>query len=178
MSKVTGEIWNNPNLLESSKRGVYVAMKEIPLTQGKVALVDDDDYLELSRFKWYATKHSNSFYAARNLSRNKRIGPAHEYMHRRIIGFPVGVDHIDGDGLNNQKSNLRPATQRENLQNLHIQKTSRFPGVRRDKASNKWRADIRINGKRKFLGNFESEEDAFMCYKRAVENLGEVCISP
>lgn len=94
-------------------------MKTIPLTQGKVALVDDEDYEELSRFKWCATKNRRGkFYAVRGGPRAGGGSPTVQ-MHVVIAGTPAGMDtdHIDGDSLNNQRSNLRICTRAENLSN-------------------------------------------------------------
>lgn len=154
-------------------------MKEIVLTQNQVALVDDCDYERLNKFKWYAKKHRNTFYAGRNFPRingkQYRIN-----MHHEIIGSPpVGKmsDHEDGNGLNNQRYNLRHVTNRQNGQNKkNIQKTSKYPGVSWHKASKKWRTTIRINGKHKHLGLFANEVEAFEAYKQAVEKLGEKVI--
>lgn len=113
-------------------------MKEIPLTQGKVALVDDEDYELVNSLKWYAHLQSGTFYAMRHTPRTdtetrKLIG-----MHKFIIKTPdeFETDHIDGDGLNNQKSNLRVVTTRENQQNQHKEKTSKYPGVSWKKSNN------------------------------------------
>lgn len=88
-------------------------MKEIPLTQGKVALVDDNDYENLCQWNWFAHKRNGIWYAARFNGR-KQI-----HMHRIILDVPddVLVDHKDRDGLNNQRSNLRPATLHQNAFN-------------------------------------------------------------
>ena len=87
-------------------------------------------------------------------------------MHRIITSAPdgIGVDHIDGDGLNNQKRNLRLCTHRGNGQNLHVSKTSKYPGVSWHKASHKWRATVSTPQGYKHLGAFTSEEEAFKTY--------------
>lgn len=149
-------------------------MKEIVLTQGKVALVDDDNYHELSKFKWYAKRHRRTFYAVRNI----RIYPGYGgqrclWMHRVILGDikpPLQTDHIDGDGLNNQRSNLRIVTNRENMQNLHISKTSRFPGVSFVAGRKKpWLAHIAYGStEQKTLGFRSTEEEAYALYCDAV----------
>ena len=151
-------------------------MKEIELTQGKVAIVDDEDYEKLNQFRWYAVKKAGTYYAMRT-----RYEPRRETirMHREILGdIPddMQVDHIDGDGLNNQKANLRIVTNRQNSQNRHIEKSSRYPGVTWHKAGRKWQAYIRINGKQKYLGLYLTEKEAFQAYKGAVDAIGEVVL--
>lgn len=152
-------------------------MKEINLTQGKVAQVDDEDYEFLSQYKWHANKNYQTYYAKRS---DQRDGISSIIsMHRDIMGRSEGmqIDHIDGNGLNNQKSNLRFVTVRQNAQNKkNINKTSKYPGVRWDKDRNKWRANIYINGKTKHLGRFESEEDAFCAYRKTVGDIGEAVV--
>lgn len=152
-------------------------VKEIPLTQGKVALVDDDDFEHLNQFKWYALKDKNTYYARRNISNGDGTQTTIS-MHREILGtIPTGLqtDHIDGNGLNNQKSNLRVVTTRENSQNRHHSKTSRFPGVNFHKGKGHvkkpWQATIGINGKKAFLGYYSTEEQAFAAYKKAVNEV-------
>lgn len=84
-----------------------VIMREIQLSQGKSALVDDKDFDRVDQFKWCAQKRKNGFHAARY------SGKKYVYMHCFILGIS-GVDHIDGNGLNNQMLNLRPATKSQN----------------------------------------------------------------
>lgn len=151
-------------------------MKEIQLTQGKVALVDDEDFERLNQFKWYAHKDGKTFYAMRSLPRIN--GRQHKIrMHHIVIGFPLkGLmsDHCDGNGLNNQRGNLRFVTSRQNSQNRQnlTQRSSQYFGVCWHKGHKKWVAQILINGKRKCLGYFISELDAFNVYCNAVKSLG------
>jgi hypothetical protein len=145
--------------------GAYlgVDMKEIVLTQGRVALVDDCDFERFSEFKWHAQKSANTFYA-------RRMSPAINSkrhmikMHHEIIGCPPKgfmTDHADGNGLNNQRENLRFVTHRQNCQNKkNIETSSQYPGVGWRTQRNKWRARIKINGKEKFLDHFISEFEA------------------
>lgn len=153
-------------------------MKEIKLSQGKVAIVDDEDFDNIHQFKWRASKGRHTFYAVRwNPQEGKYF--VLEHMHRVILNAPIGmqIDHIDGDGLNNQKSNLRLVSCRGNLQNHAMrehQKHSKFPGVSWDKGMSRkkrWIAKIRINGTLKHLGYFETEEEAYECYKGACSKL-------
>lgn len=157
-------------------------MKEIILTQGKVALVSDEDFAMLSQYKWWAHKQPNSFYAGRmiTLSNGKRKPLM---MHQAILGNPEAgkeIDHIDGNGLNNQRSNLRFVTRRQNMQNAvnhRTKHTSKYPGVSYDSRRDKWKAYIKINGTHKDIGRFNTEEEAFQVYKEAVESIGETVIS-
>jgi len=151
-------------------------MKEIFLTQGKVALVDDGMFEELNQRKWYAHKEYNTFYAIRQSPqiKGKRCLI---YMHHAIIGFPpkgFETDHKNGVGLDNQRHNLRFVTCRQNQQNRKNQKkTSQYSGVYWDKDRQKWVAQIRINGIKKKLGHFKIEREAFEIYCQAVEAIGE-----
>jgi len=151
-------------------------MKEISLTQGLKAQVDDDIYEELSQFKWYAHKSRNVYYARRMssaINRKRHI----INMHHKIIGRPSEgkiTDHKDGNGLNNQKGNLRFVTNRQNCQNRkHTTKTSQYPGVCWSKQNKKWNAQIYVNGEWKKLGYFTFETEAFEVYRKAVNALGE-----
>lgn len=157
-------------------------MKKILLTQEKFALVDDEDFEKLNQYKWFAHKAGNSFYAERKspIVNGKRIIIK---MHHEIIGYPpkgFEVDHKNGDGLFNLKSNLRFVTRRQNCQNrknqIRRKKTSQYPGVSWDKRDQKWLSMIQINGILKNLGLFTSEFKAFNAYRQAVESLGETVI--
>jgi hypothetical protein len=141
-------------------------MREIPLVGGKVALVDDNNYDQLLKFKWYYVDHKYTFYAMRH--------PGTVYMHRELLKHCLNmeIDHIDGNGLNNQKSNLRVVTTRQNLQNLHVPKTSKYPGVSWMRHNSRWVAQIRVNNVNKYIGVFKNEHDAAIAYKIACITLG------
>jgi hypothetical protein len=147
-------------------------MREIPLTQGKVALVDDEDYEKLSKIKWCAHKMSKYFYAEHCVNRLDARYTLH--MHREIMNCPSDkeVDHIDGDGLNNQKSNLQIVTHRQNGQNRHHAKTSIYPGVSWSKNERKWVSMIQLNGVYKNLGYFKIESEAHTTYRVACNVFG------
>jgi len=153
-------------------------VKEIILTQGKMALVDDEDFQYLTAFKWSAQKQRNTYYTGRmiNLENGKRKTLM---MHHVIMGTtPEGkeIDHIDGNGLNNQRSNLRFVTRRQNQQNAvnsKVKRTSKYPGVSYDSRRNKWKAYIKINNYHKDIGRFNAEIDAFNAYRNAVESIGD-----
>ena len=148
-----------------------VRHKEIPLSQGGFAIVDEDDYEQISRFNWHSYPGHNTLYARRVFWAGKKTHNVD--MHRVILNPSPGfeVDHIDGNGLNNLRSNLRIVTRRGNAQNRHMIKTSRHPGVHWHKQRGKWVAEIRYNGRRGYLGLFEIEEDAATTYRVACEVL-------
>lgn len=154
-------------------------MKEIKLTQSQVALVDDCDFKKLAFFKWFAHKDGKIFYARRSFWINGKQDTIQ--MHYEIMGKPPAglmTDHINGQGTDNRRKNLRFVTSRQNQQNQNNAKTSsKYPGVCWDKTRGKWMVGIKANGKRKFLGRFINEEEAFEAYKRAVNDLGETIIS-
>lgn len=153
-------------------------MKEIKLTQGKVALVDDEDYEYLNQWKWYALKSRNTFYATRVV----RVGckSMRFYMHRVIMKEPtLLVDHCDSNGLHNYKSNLRECTRRQNGMNRksNNNSTSIYKGVSYSIGIERWVAAIQINGKRKLLGKFLNEIDAALKYNEAAkEYFGEFAL--
>jgi len=144
-------------------------MKVILLNHGKVTFVDDEDFEWLNQWKWHAKKYHRTWYAQRGGFINNRQMTI--FMHREILKTPLGkeTDHKDGDGLNNQRENLRPATKAQNRQNQRPQEgcTSGFKGVHWDRGSNKWRTHIKIKGKQIHLGVFLSEIDAAKAYDRA-----------
>jgi hypothetical protein len=150
-------------------------MKEIPLTQGKVALVDDEDYEFLIQWKWYVQFDGWNWYALRNSETvdGRRTGIK---MHRVIMNAPEGleVDHEDHNGLNNQKKNLRVCAHGKHM--LGKRKycsgvTSRFKGVSWRKENCRWRARLTLGGKLVCLGDFEVEEDAARAYDAAARRL-------
>lgn len=133
------------------------------------AFVDDEDFEELNKYKWHAHKPRNTFYALRFIATPKGQGAV--WMHRVIACTPDGLvtDHIDGDGLNNQRSNLRICTNQENSCNRRKQKnnTSGYRGV--VKRGNIFQATIWANKKRVYLGSFKTKEEAADAYNGAAQ---------
>jgi hypothetical protein len=147
-------------------------MKQIKLTQNKVALVDDEDFDLLSKWKWFAHKVKRSpgrFYAVRNIRNIKEERKI--MMHRLVMDAPKDkcVDHIDGDGLNNQKNNLRICTTSQNFMNTEKRRnnTSGFKGVFKRPNRNKWYSVLTVNYKPRYLGSFSSPEIAHEAYEKA-----------
>ena len=146
-------------------------MKKIKLTQNKFALVDDSDYSFLMKFKWCAHREKSRWYAITNVLKDniKTLGKTQIRMHQMIMERPM-IDHINGDGLDNRKVNLRACTHQEN--NMNRSKgsgSSKFKGVYWDSDRNKWVAQIKKNRKGFYLGSFIKEEDAYKRRKNASE---------
>lgn len=134
--------------------------KQIKLTQGKYALVDDKDYNWLNQYKWCAVKLRKTYYAMRQ-EKGKSV-----YMHRKILGLKPGdgkhTDHINYNGLNNCRCNLRIVTIQQNQFNKPNVK-----GYSWDKNINKWKTLIGFNNKSIYLGHFDNEKDAHKAYLKA-----------
>ena len=152
-------------------------VREIPLTQSQVAIVDDEDYDRLAQHRWWlrrSGRERKALYAVRH----RRMGKWNYEtltIHAELMGRN-GVDHINGDGLDNRRCNLRLATQRQNsanvrprTQNLGRPVTSQFKGVGFHKKGQKWRAYIGIDGKQSHLGLFQNEIDAALAYNAAAK---------
>lgn len=160
-------------------------MKEIALTRGIVAIVDDDDFELISKFNWSA---SNYGYAQAHFTkedgRYTKIS-----MHRLISGLRLGdkreVDHINGNTVDNRRSNLRIVSHSENMKNARQRKTntSGYKGVSWSSSLNRWMAFISVEGRTKNLGMFSDKESAYKAYCNAAlkyhgefANLGNGCV--
>ena len=141
--------------------------KLIPLTQGKFAIVDAADYEWLSKYKWCAQKHCNTFYAVRRAREPRSF----VQMHRQIMGLVKGdgkqVDHRNGNGLDNRRENIRICTNAQNQQNRrsNINCASIYKGVTADRK--RWKAEIKHNNKRHCIGCFATPTEAAHAYDEA-----------
>jgi hypothetical protein len=159
----------------------------IKLTQGQCAIIDAEDYDRVAALAWHAHKEpgysKTTFVALHSLPR--RQGRTRSIsMHRFILDAPPNnlIDHRNGNPLDNRKENLRLATKRTNGQNRGPAKSNKtgFKGVsirRNEKRLKMYRANIRVNDKQVFLGNFMRPEEAALAYDRAaIEHFGEFAV--
>lgn len=151
-------------------------LKEIRLAGGKKAYVDDDIFSIVGGLGWQTSTHGKNWYAYRQLW--FRNAPKKVYLHHVVMGVPLNrktVDHIDGDGLNCTRGNLRIVTHRANCQNRRDRRegmtSSRYLGVCWYAKKGKWRAQIQIGGRTKWLGDFSQEHDAASAYQEALRCL-------
>ena len=132
--------------------------KTISLTQGKFAIVDAADFEELSLWKWCARSIKHLWYACRSVRDNDGKRKT-VFLHRAILDAPgeMEVDHVNGNGLDNRRDNLRLATRTQNNHNRRIGTDNRsgFNGVSWSNTYHKWRATIGINGKRLHVGYYD-----------------------
>jgi hypothetical protein len=150
-----GELFANPS--------------KIQLTKGKAALVDPQDHSKLNQHPWY--------YGFRGYAMRSKVMPNDRRktvsMHREILGAKdhEEVDHINGDRLDNRRSNLRVLGRSANLHNRGAYGPSGLKGVSWDKRKKKWRAEIGKHGKRAWLGYHDTKADAEREYRKASKKL-------
>jgi hypothetical protein len=144
---------------------------KIPLTQGRFAKVDPDDYIWLAQFRWHCKQNIRATYAVRTITyagKSKRI-----YMHRLIANTPSDMvcDHINHNGLDNRKQNLRNCTIKQNNANSRsaCSSSSKYKGVSWNKKRRKWGAYIKKDAKQFRLGYFDNEIEAAKAYDAAAK---------
>lgn len=151
--------------------------RQIKLTRGKVALVDDEDFERVNQFKWYVHRVSQNKigYASRSDTVNGKERTLQ--MHNLVMGSPLGfdngmvIDHISGDTLDNRKSNLRMCTRLGNARNAKRRKdnTSGYKGVYKYR-DGMWYAAICIDGKQQMFGYYRTPEEAAVVYNNAAKD--------
>lgn len=154
------------------------SMKRVPLTKGMTALVDDEDYDRVMEHSWCASKTEKTWYA------QATINSRHVSMHRFILSAIRGqyVDHVNHDGLDNRRSNIRVCCQSRNAGNavLHCKNKTGLKGVffHPERKKNKWTARICQQYKQKALGAFDTPEAAARAYdSAALERFGEFALT-
>lgn len=149
-------------------------MKKIKLTQGKYALVDDEDFEFLNQWKWFVKENHGNLYAVRQkyITHGVKNRKAKRfYMHRQLLGFPKKqIDHWNGNGLDNQRKNLRVCTSLQNSwnQKISLLNTSGYKGVHK-RYKKLWQARISIKKKRISLGYFKNKKEAALAYNKAAK---------
>lgn len=149
------------------------AYQRIPLTRGKYAIVDPEDYERLNKYKWHARKGVNTFYAGRTVRTDTKKHLIQ--MHREVIDPPCHllVDHINRNGLDNRKANVRLATKSQNNLNRPYIKPkgscSKYRGISWDKRRKKWKAQICFNSIQTKIGYFDNEIEAAKAYDKAAK---------
>lgn len=167
-SRKCSDGWEISNNRIANEPAPILGARWVPLTQGQFALVDEEDYERVVAINWQYTKTQNQrpAYASTRIYRINGTNTSKAIaMHRFIMHEPeYEVDHINMNGLDNRKCNLRLATKSQQRINQYKQQgtTSKYRGVCR--ARNKWVAGIKVNGSRYRLGTFDSEEEAARKY--------------
>ena len=145
------------------------------MTQGKYAIVDPEDYERLNAHKWHASGHGCKFYAERVAFVGEDKKRVYIKMHRQIVKVEDGkfVDHINHNGLDNRKANLRPATFAENNRNRRKVKInnfrSKYKGIYWEKKQKQWGVRIMTNRTSKYIGSYKDEIEAAKAYDKAAK---------
>jgi hypothetical protein len=152
---------------------VYGQVAYVPLTKGFTAIVSAEDAYLVGRYNWSALKGRGTVYAVRServAGKNRTV-----YMHRAVLSASpwLDVDHIDGDGLNNTRQNLREATRSENSRNRGVmtKNSTGLKGVYENPSGRSWCAKIRLYGKGYYLGSYSTPQEAHAAYAKACADL-------
>jgi len=140
------------------------------IAKGKTALIDKEDYDKVSKYRW---NYNNGAVCTNVIKDNRRTTIK---LHRFILNLPARkpiVDHVNGNPLDNRKSNLRLCTHAENLRNrsMNSNNKSGYKGVYWHKTAGKWTAQVSVNGSKKHLGLFDKPEDAYKAYVKQAKLL-------
>lgn len=143
----------------------------IPLTKDQTASIDLENYELIREYKWCANKHNNCWYAQTSKKFNNKVQKI--YMHRLIMHAKKDqiIDHIDGNSLNNCRSNLRFCSHTENLYNTSARRNNKlgYKGIYWNKKEKKFRCYINVNKKNIHIGYFSTIEDAILSYNQAAQ---------
>lgn len=166
-------------------RILTLIMKEMRLSDWKIAMVDDEDFLRIQDrgYAWMWSPKKKGSKLGCVTSNNKNLpGPSHLKLHRFVMNAKPGqmIDHIDGNTLNNQKTNLRFCSHSQNNANKRLSQESKsgFKGVSWCSCTNLWRARIKQNGSSFTLGRFKNKIEAAICYdSEAIKRFGEYALT-
>lgn len=149
---------------------------EVTLSKGMVAVIDDEDADRVLSHKWsVSVKKGKQFYAYRTIKLESGKSTA-IYLHMFLLGLSRGdgflVDHVDGDTMNNRRSNLRVATPAQNSWNKRkVSASNKYKGISLIKETGLWDARIFANGSRHYLGHYKTQEEAALAYNKAASEL-------
>jgi len=147
------------------------SMRKIPVGRGMFSLVDDDVYGWAKNYAWHAVKNYKAFYV------EHEIKGFHISLHQCVMGRPINglmIDHINGDGLDNRRENLRMITHRQNQQNRISHRKGRLMGTTFSKLTGKWLSRIQIKGKGIHLGSYPTERKAHKAYTEALDKISRL----